>query len=264
MGVFDRWLLNTFSTFELVILITGGFVVASLIGLWIVQRLFPHFREGKNNDVAGFVLALVAVLYGIVLGFVIIVLYERLNSATENVQAEATALSQVYRDTLQFPAPVQRKIRTYIEDYSVEVRTNEWSAMKHGHDSELAWERVIQLETVLEKFQPQTPSDQIYANQAADKVNALVSNRRERLNQAEESLPPVFQILVIGGAGITMIFLFFFGMENRGAHFALVAVTSTLIGFSLALALILDYPFAGQVSVSNAPFHQGALSSLGP
>ncbi|MBV8080422.1 MAG: DUF4239 domain-containing protein [Actinobacteria bacterium] len=264
MGTFDRWLLNTFSTPVLVIFVTGAFVICAVVGLFVVQRLWPHLRKGENNDVAGFLLALVAVLYGIVLGFIVIALYERFNAAQDNVQAEATSLSQLYRDTLGFPAPVETKIKSLIEDYSYDVRTNEWNLMKHGKESELSSERVVELERTLEDFQPKTQSEIIYANQAANKVNDLVSDRRTRLSQSEDALPGVFQVLLIGGAIITVFFLYFFGMEDRRSQVALVAATAALIGFSLALALVLDYPFAGQVSVSNSAFHAGILRTLGP
>jgi hypothetical protein len=39
----------------------------------------------------------------------------------------------------------------------------------------------------------------------------------------------------------------------------MVGAASALVGMALLLAISLDYPFSGDISVSNAPYAQSAL-----
>ena len=260
----DRWLLNHVPTWGIVLLIVGVFVLVAIVGHLIVRRRVPNVVDGEFNEVAGFVLALASVLYGIVLGFAIVAIYEDFRSAQDNVRAEATSLSQVYRDTLGFPAPVRTHVDTLIEDYSVTVRRDEWRLMKTGGESDRAWSDMLALERTLEGWNPTTISQQVYDEQAATKVNDLVSERRVRLSQAEDALPTIFQLLLLGGSFLTIGFLYFFGMRSARAQVVMIGAVAALLGFSISLALVLSFPFSGEVSISNAVFHQGALKLLGP
>ncbi|HEY8724257.1 MAG TPA: hypothetical protein VIL92_10425 [Gaiellaceae bacterium] len=101
----NRWLLNNLATWELGLLIVGGFVLIALIGLKLTWRWLPKLRDGESNDVAGVILGVLAAVYGIVLAFVIVALYEEYRQAGNDVRTEATALSKVYRDSQAFAPP---------------------------------------------------------------------------------------------------------------------------------------------------------------
>jgi uncharacterized protein DUF4239 len=260
----DRWLLNHLPTWQLVPLIVGVFVLIAVLGHVVVRKRFPHVASGEHNDVAGFLLGLVAVLYGIMLGFVVVAVYEEFRAAQDVVRAEATSLSQIYRDTRGFPLPVRRHLDKLMEDYTLTVRYSEWKLMKTGGESEKAWNVLLQLGRALQSWNPRTTSEQIYDAQAATKANDLVAERRVRLSQAEDALPTVFQILLLSGAFLTMGFLYFFGMQSKKTQLVLIGGVAALIGFSIAVVLVLSFPYSGEVSVSNASFHQGALKLLGP
>ena len=88
----NRYLLNHFTTLELGVIIIGGFVVLALAGLFLVRRFFPSLIEGAENDVAGVILGVLAAIYGIVLAFVIVSLFEDFRKAGSDVRTEATAL----------------------------------------------------------------------------------------------------------------------------------------------------------------------------
>jgi low temperature requirement protein LtrA len=91
-------------------------------------------------------------------------------------------------------------------------------------------------------------------------VNDVTGARRERLNDNEESLPLTFEILLVGGAVLLLLFTFFFSVRDARVHAAMVMAVAALLGFNLMLALVLDFPFSGQVVVSNHPFTQGGLA----
>lgn len=48
------------------------------------------------------------------------------------------------------------------------------------------------------------------------------------------------------------------------SHFIHISFIVVVGSFAVLLTILLDYPFAGQVSVSNVPFMQGALAQFWP
>lgn len=257
----NRYLLNTFTTLELGLIIVGGFGLLSLIGLLITRRLAPSLREsGGENEIAGVILGVLAAIYGIVLAFVIVSLFEDFKKTQGDVRTEASALSKVYRDSQAFSPQEAKRVKTAVGDYIYDVVHEEWPAMSHGHESDRAWADLAALYTTLRTYEPVTTSQQVFYSETVARINDVTGARRERLNDNEESLPLTFEILLVGGAILLLGFTFLFGMRSARLHATMVVSVGILLGFNLLLALVLDYPFSGQVVVSNSSFTTGGLS----
>ena len=54
-------------------------------------RLAPSIVEGEHDDVAGFILAVVGVVYAVTLAFIVIVTWEELRHANDTVSPEHVA-----------------------------------------------------------------------------------------------------------------------------------------------------------------------------
>jgi len=256
----NRYLLNTFTTLELGIIIVGGFVLLALIGLLITRRLVPSLQVSGENEIAGVILGVLAAIYGIVLAFVIVSLFEDFKKTQGDVRTEASALSKVYRDSQAFSPPEAKRVKTAVGDYVYDVVHKEWPAMSHGHESEKAWADLAAIYGSLRNYEPVTTSQQVFYGETVGRINDVTGARRERLNDNEESLPLTFEILLVGGAVLLLAFTFLFGMKSARLHATMVVSVAVLLGFNLLLALVLDYPFSGQVVVSNSAFTSGGLS----
>jgi Protein of unknown function (DUF4239) len=256
----NRYLLNTFTTWELGLLIVGGFALLGVLGLMVVRRRLPSLQEGGENEVAGVILGVIAAIYGIVLAFVIVSLYEDFRKAGNDVRTEATALAKVYRDSQAFSPPAAQRVKTAVGDYIYVVQHDEWPAMAHGRESEEAWNALASIYAALRNYQPVTVSQKVFYTETVARVNDVTGARRERLNDNEESLPLTFEVLLVGGAVLLLAFTFLFGMRSARMHAAMVVALAALLGFNLLLALVLDFPFSGKVVVSNSAFTQGGLA----
>lgn len=256
----NRWLLNTFTTLELGFIIVGGFIVLGLIGVYITRRWVPSLQQTEGNDVAGVILGVLAAIYGIVLAFVIVSLFEDFRKAGADVRTEATALSKVYRDTGAFAPAAAQRVRTDVGDYIYTVQHEEWPLMAHGKESEQAWGELDHIYVDFHAYEPVSESQKVFYAESVARLNDLVGARRERLNDNEESLPLTFEILLVGGAILVLAFTFLFGVRSVRLHAAMAVSVAALLGFNLLLALVLDYPFSGQVVVSNAAFTSGGLT----
>src|SRR5207302_452839 len=89
--------LNDLPTWLVAILVIGG-VTGLAVGLLLVLREAIHgsMRE-MHNDVAGYLFAGVAVLYALLLGFVVFASWEHVGTAETDVQGEAASLTSLYQ-----------------------------------------------------------------------------------------------------------------------------------------------------------------------
>src|SRR5215213_3889916 len=65
-------------------------------GLILVQRLVPIATRRQHNDVAGFIYAVLGVVYAVLLGFMVVAVWEEWNAAAATTDEEATALSEIF------------------------------------------------------------------------------------------------------------------------------------------------------------------------
>ena len=257
-----RWLLNTFPTWALAIIVVGTLVLFAAVGQYFVRRRWPQTAEGENNEVAGVLLGLVGAVYGILLAFVIVALYEDHQAAKGVVREEATEVEQIHRASAAFPGAVRREVRGELNDYVRTVVVTEWELMEDGRFSPRAWGRVDALYATLQAYRPRTESESAFYGEAVAKLDDLVAARRERLHFAEESLPGAFQALIVGGALLLVAFMFLIGIRSLRMQMTMVVSLAALVGVNVLLVVLLDHPFSGEVAVSSHPFQEVALAVL--
>ncbi len=255
------WLLDTFPTWALFVIVVGAFVLWGVVGLWVVRWRWPALAEGGQNELAGVVVGLVVGIYGIVLAFVIVALYERYDEARSSVREEATQLAQLYRSSKAFPPDVRRIFHESIRRYAFVVVREEYG-LPEGREHPHALRELDAMYGHLRRYSPEGPVEEGFYGSVLNSLPELVATRRNRLDYARESLPAVFQVLIFGGAFLLIGFLWFFGTANARAHTAMVVAISTLLGLNILIAVLLDHPFAGDVKISVEPFKSGALAEL--
>jgi hypothetical protein len=85
------------------LLVVGGSLLSSLLLLLIFHRLLPVDLRSAHNDVAGFTIAIVGVIYAVLLAFIAVSAWESHGKAQEIVQMEANAVGNLYVDSIGLP-----------------------------------------------------------------------------------------------------------------------------------------------------------------
>lgn len=258
----SRWLINTFPTWLLALLLIGGFVAVAFAGLSLVRRLLPSVIAGDHNEFTGMMSGIVAAVYGVFLAFAIVALYEQFHDASETVQVESAALEKVVRSSSGLDPAVRDDLRDAIREYRDAVTGGEWKAMEQGSDSESAWASLPPVYRALRRQEPEGDRETAFYDEALSAANDIGDGRRDRLHGAGESLPRPLVVLLWGGAVLTLGFTILFGVRDPRLHATLVASYAVLLGFSMLVVVVLDHPYSGDVSVSSAPFFEGALGDL--
>ena len=258
-----RTLVTSLPLWALFLVFVGGLILVTEVGFAVVVRYAgPSWRDLKSNLVVNVLSRTIAALFGIMLGFLAVSLLQGFNTAESNVRNEATQLSQLVRSSEAFPIPVRESIRTEVGEYVHDVLTFEWKSMVEGVSSPRVDGEISDLYSVLIRFQPSTPTQRIFASNAVSELGAVVAARRQRLDSAKETLPSVFQALIFSGAVLSLFSTFFLRPLSSVFQGMLIGCAAFLIGATLLVIALLNVPFGGPVTVSQAPYQEGALAGL--
>ena len=93
------------------VLVVFGACLAAVLGLALVQRLVPTAIRKEQNDVAGFIYAVVGVIYAVLLALVVIATWEEFGRARITVEAEANALAEIFWLAHRLPEPEGRELQ---------------------------------------------------------------------------------------------------------------------------------------------------------
>jgi uncharacterized membrane protein len=120
--------------------IVGLFILGSWLGLALFHRFVPISLRQRHNDVAGFLIAIVGVVYAVLLAFIAVAVWESFDAADKVTQHEADLVGNLYRDTVAFPEPLGGQLRGDLKQYLELVIKEEWPAQQAGKIDVHAWQ----------------------------------------------------------------------------------------------------------------------------
>lgn len=256
----DRWLLNNIPTYGLVLLIVGGAIVIGVGGFLVMRHFVPSLAAHAESRSLSSAFGISSGLFSFVLAFTIGQLYSNFTRANADAKQEASVLAQVLRTSNGVPG-LGVKVRVQALDYADEVRKHEWRRMQRGGSTVRAWQEIDQIYKTLEAGREGAGSNPFYG-QTLQRVNDLVVARRTRLDDANLSLPPIFQVMLLLGAVLALSTTFYFKPFGEKLQVVMIGAASALVGTAMLVALMLDYPYSGSIAVSNAPFKESTLLLL--
>ncbi len=236
------------------LLVVAAFVLIAVVGLMLVQRIVPSQLRQQHNDVAGFIYAVLGVIYAVLIALVVIAVWEDYASARDTVEREASELDDVFRLAHPLPDPEGRQLQELARSYAQVVVDEEWTLMAQGRTSPQAWDLLDEMTLHFESVEVRTKAEQVLYGEALDRINELADARNARLVEAGEGIPTVlWGVLIVGGI-LVVGFTYLFGLENTLVHRLMVAVLALIISLVLFTIGVLEYPFSGDVRVGPEPF----------
>jgi hypothetical protein len=242
-------------------IVTGLFVIclAMLVavgGLVLVQRLMPTRRRLGHNDVAGFIYAVLGVVYAVLLGLMVVAVWEQWNAAIAATDQEASEVAEVFWLAHRLPQPEGRHLQELARSYAQVVVNEEWPLMERGKMSPKAWAILDEIRDDMQGMKPSTDTQQVLYEQGLQQVNDLADARGERLLDAEEGVPAILWVVLIVGGVEVVGFTYLFGLESTTVHVLMVASLTLVIALVLFTVAALDYPFKGDVRIGPDAFEQ--------
>jgi hypothetical protein len=154
-------------------------------------------------------------------------------------------------------------MRKHLISYTEQVRDVEWEAMAKGQASNVAANELHNLGEAILHGKPDQLKDVALYHHILNLLTIVNDNRNGRLDSADGSVPGVLWLVLIAGAVITLGYPSFFGSSNITAQVLMTAALAALVALTAFVAVVLDYPFTGDVRISRAPFEQ-SLAQMPP
>src|SRR5919107_1000162 len=219
------------------VLVVIGVCLAALAGLELVQRLVPSEKRQENNDVAGFLYAVVGIVYAVLLALLVIAVWQQYQKANETVESEASAVGEIAWLAHRLPEPEHHVLQEDARSYAQEVVDEEWPLMEQGlggvQSLPEGWDLIDDMRATVQEVEPRTVAEQELYAEGLDRIQRLGDARRMRVVAAKEGLPGVLWAVLVFGAVVTVGFTYLFGMQNSWAHRLMVMSLTAVIALVL-------------------------------
>jgi Protein of unknown function (DUF4239) len=246
---------NTWQTF----LIIGITVAASLLFMWILNRVWPWEKRQDHNDLIGWELNVLGTTYAVILGFMLYTVWTNYGAAKLNAESEANALGNLYRVAAGLPAEPRASVVELTRNYAETVIDEDWPVMAADHVPEASHKLNQEMWKTLMAVKTDSLSEITAEDHAITELSSMTEHRRIRLLQNSFRLPIVLWCVLLVGAVATIASASMFGFQNTRLHTVQVLVFSLLITLAMVTVADIDRPFQGTVHVSDAPFRRARI-----
>lgn len=243
--------MNTLASAGISTLITIALAVS---GLLLVRRFVHSKMKKMHHDVADPLLSVVGTLFAVLLGFMVANAMTRYEEARVTVQNEASAVGNVFRAAGGLPDASRKKIQGACDRYVDVVISEEWPVLSKKHTSEKAWSAYNEIWNDCVTFVPENDGQSNMQAAIMGYLGTLGDSRRMRVGALHNGLPPVLWVVLYAGGTATIVFTYFFGIDNIRLQIMMTALVALSICLNLFLLSCYDDPFSGDVMVHPAAF----------
>src|SRR5215208_2202484 len=234
--------------------------VAAVAGLELVQRLVPAQKRQQHNDVAGFLYAVIGVVYAVLLALLVIAVWEQYQRALETVEGEADSVADIAWLAHRLPETERYQLQEHARSYAQEVVDEEWPLMEQGLEGVQSfpegWDLIDDIRATLQEVEPGTEAEQELYAEGLDQIQRLGDARRMRVVAAKEGIPGVLWAVLVFGGVVVVGFTYLFGLANSWAHRLMVMSLTAVIALALFTIVAMEHPFSGGARVDPGAFEQ--------
>lgn len=233
----------------LIVLASIGYSVA---GIAVIGRVEPPETRHTYNDIVGFVIAVVGVVYAVLLAWAAVAAWETHDRAEMAVEREASLVADV-ADLAEGLGANGAAIRTEAAAYVEAVLATEWAAMTRGIRPVEGWAAAEAMRDRAIAHTPANDTEDLVQDQLLQQITALFDARRDRLYLANTGIHPVIWSVIVLGTLLVVALSFFFGLERR-RHQVLTSILAVSVALVVFMIVELDRPFMGDMAVGPDMF----------
>lgn len=222
-------------------------------------------REGRaeNNESAGQVFTIVGGLHAVLVAFVLIGLFDAVDTARNNSYQEADSLVAMTWAGDSLPQPQAGQIQTLATAYANSVVEQEWPQMTQGKTvDDSAWATLNELKGVIASAPTTSGWQTDRKTEAANQLWNVYQDRQTRLNEADEGVSAVIWFALAVGSLLSVGLPMLFGGPKEHAHVMIIATLAGTLALLIFAIYQLQNPFAGGASIGPEAF-RSALERLG-
>jgi hypothetical protein len=239
----------------LFILINIIFIGISVFLLHVIRGVVQYQLCKGHNDVVASIFNKAGTVFGIVLAFVVVILWQDYNKSMDRALKEGIEALELYQDLNAYPdkGQISRASKSLLNFADLVVK-DEYPAMAKMKISPATEQAMTQMRNEILHINPKTLQEQILYNKILRTFENLSRLRQERLADMESSLPGIVWGALIVGAFITIMFSICLGAEKLWLHSLLLSMLAIILATVFYLIIELDYPFVGKLSAKPTSY----------
>jgi len=256
------WLLNFSLPWMAFVVFAATYIVAACVYL-VVVRLAVGDRARAFKAFSPAMLPPLGVIFGLLVGFVAVQIWNDFDKAKVAVATEASALRAAVLLAESLPDEQRTHFHALIKRHIDEAVNREWPAMAHEHLTlaPLSTHLVEALQLTI-SLKPQDESQRTAQREIVSALRTALNARRQRIIISQSEVGPVKWAAILLMGLCTLIAIAVVHSDNRLA--CAMAVTLFATGIALSSLLIAAYsrPFTGEISVKPELLQQVIPSEM--
>jgi Protein of unknown function (DUF4239) len=229
-------------------------VFFSVGGLLAVRKFIETTSLKLHHDVTDPLSQVVAVMFAILLGFMISNALQRFEGARSTVQQEAASLADVFNLAGALQEQDKRDIRRLCILYADQIISEEWPLLGKRGVSFSTIRTYHSLWDDCVGYKAKNQGESNVHQCMLSSLTAMSDARRLRIEALHNGLPQALWWVLLLGALATIIFTYFFGAQNTRLQVIMTAMVTFIISLNIFLLYTFDDPFEGDVMISPTAF----------
>jgi hypothetical protein len=185
----------------------------------------------------------------VLLGFAVIVVWQRFSDAEDAAMREAAGVISIARLLSGWESGTASAVRPHLTQYVETVIAQDWPAMSEGRMSPQVNASLDGLYRAILALTPATPGESATMSALLTALDEVTQGRRDRVVLASGSVPDVLAAVLFASALVTLAFTFFFGTRSVRAQTLMTGMLAAVIFMALYVVVVINFPFTGPVSV---------------
>jgi positive regulator of sigma E activity len=250
------WLLDLPLAGMAILVFVAVFLVAAAVYL-VVIGLAVDARARAFKALSPGMLPPLGIIFGLLVGFVAVQVWNDFDRAKLAVAAEASALRGAILLADSFPQEQQAKLRHLINLHIEHAVSEEWGSMAHHHLTMATLPaRLIDALKVTLALDPADETQRTAQREIINDLHRALESRRQRIVISQSSVSVVKWAAILLQALCTLIAIAMVHSDNRLTCAIALAMFATGIAVSVLLIAAYSRPFTGEISVKPALLQQ--------
>lgn len=231
----------------------------TVIGTLFIRKKFGHEHLSRHNEIAGFIYAVIGVVYAVLIAFVVIVVWENHQEAHSIVENEAISIAAIQSVSSGFQDDFAFDVNEKLQEYLKQVVSEDWVYMESDNKffkvkNKPSDKTFNELRNIIFTYSPINSKEEMLLDKMIDKLEDLAQNRKLRFFSAKLKIPGFMWFIIIAGGGLVIIFAMFFSSANLWSQLLMVSILSTSLLLVVMLIFAMNHPYSGLISVEADSF----------
>ena len=218
----------------------------------VANRMLRAVGKEHNPAMSPFI-AVVALVYGALVGFTVVVSWQQFSSAEAIVANEASALTTMYRQTVAMQEPERTQVQQLLRKYATAVETSDPNKQASDGSIDNARSAITKMYRIIGNQPPGVASSPINA-EFLNQLTVLASDRTQRIIDTRPRIPPLLWTGLVFGAVVLVALTGFLRLGSTFGHAMVSSAIAVLLALLLCIVFSLDHPISTEEKLTSAPF----------